>query len=333
MKLFLRDQIPLIGFSLAQLATVGIVLRFAGLQSLTDLLYILLLSLAFLGAYMAVRYLSHHDFYHRLSHMPTALDETLRQGDSTPLGTALDDLLERQYRLYQETIHTYERKQRDHVTFITQWVHQMKTPLSVIHLTLQNEESEWASSLREEADRIQRGLDMVLYTARLDVFERDFRVETIHLRELVHDVIQEEKRLFIQNRVYPKLAVDKELRVETDAKWLAFVLKQLISNAVKYSAGSGKNVTIKSYMRGSHAVLEITDQGIGIPEADQRRVFDPYYTGEHGRQYRESTGMGLYLVREVCNRLNHGVELDSKPGLGTSVRIVFISARTNLTQN
>ncbi|MFC4077151.1 sensor histidine kinase [Salinithrix halophila] len=333
MKLFLREHLPLIGVFFIQFLVSGVILWFAGFQHLSILLYILLLNTSFLLGYFFYRYGAYRAFYRRLSRPLTSLEESIRRDDPTPLGEALNEVLESQYRHYKEKIHHYERKQRDQITFITQWVHQMKTPLSVIHLILEQEDDPQLDSIREEADRLGRGLETVLYTARLDVFDRDFHVETVRLYDLVQEVIQESKRLFIQNRVYPELRVKREVYVESDAKWLAFILKQLISNAVRYSSDSGEKVTVSSFFRGKNAVLEVRDRGVGIPKKDVERVFEPYYTGENGRIFSESTGMGLYLVRKVCRHLDHHVELESEPGEGTAVRIVFFSARTDLTTN
>ncbi|MDR6224467.1 signal transduction histidine kinase [Desmospora profundinema] len=121
------------------------------------------------------------------------------------------------------------------------------------------------------------------------------------------------------------MRVKETATVESDAKWLTFMVNQLVTNAVKYSSGTGETVTFSSYHRGKNQVLEIRDHGVGIPKQDRDRVFDPYYTGENGRRFSESTGMGLYLVREVCERLGHGVELDSEKGKGTTVRLVFFT--------
>ncbi|MGE7054549.1 ATP-binding protein, partial [Paenibacillus glucanolyticus] len=121
------------------------------------------------------------------------------------------------------------------------------------------------------------------------------------------------------------LLVDPDLMVQTDAKWLRFIMLQLLSNAIKYSAGTGFKVTIQARRSedGRHVMLEITDRGMGIPKSDMNRVFDPFYTGENGRKLKESTGMGLYLVKEVVQKMNHRIELESEPGKGTTVRLIF----------
>ncbi|RAT98027.1 HAMP domain-containing sensor histidine kinase [Brevibacillus sp. Leaf182] len=333
MKLFLRDQWPFAAFFLVQLILLIMIFAMDGYWNESLMIYVMFLSVFFAGAFLAIRYLSHRTIYQRLSKPVESLEELTQTYGNSPLCRAMDDISQEQYRLYKEQLHAYENKQRDHTTFIQQWVHQMKTPISVIHLLLQNEDDPTAESVREEVDRIKRGLETVLYIARLDRFEQDFLIEPVTLRSLVQNVLAENKRLFIRNQVYPEVKVDESWRVESDDKWLAFVLNQLLTNAVRYSAGKSNKVTIRAYERGAHAILEVQDYGIGIPSEDIRRVFKPYFTGENGRKYPESTGMGLYLVKEICGRLHHGVEMESVVGEGTTVRIVLSAVVPTLQES
>ncbi|WP_409176946.1 sensor histidine kinase [Brevibacillus fortis] len=333
MKLFLRDQWPFAAFFLVQLILLIMIFAMDGYWNESLMIYVMFLSVFFAGAFLAIRYLSHRTIYQRLSKPVETLEELTQTYGNSPLCRAMDEISQEQYRLYKEQLHAYENKQRDHTTFIQQWVHQMKTPISVIHLLLQNEDDPTAESVREEVDRIKRGLETVLYIARLDRFEQDFLIEPVTLRSLVQNVLAENKRLFIRNQVYPEVKVDENWRVESDDKWLAFVLNQLLTNAVRYSAGKSNKVTIRAYERGVHAILEVQDYGIGIPTEDIRRVFKPYFTGENGRKYPESTGMGLYLVKEICGRLHHGVEMESEVGEGTTVRIVLSAVVPTLQES
>lgn len=119
------------------------------------------------------------------------------------------------------------------------------------------------------------------------------------------------------------MRIDSDFTVISDRKWLKLILKQLLINAVKYTVEEDKTVTVAAYRRGNSKVLEVSDQGIGISPQDIRRVFEPFYTGVNGREFGESTGMGLYLVNEACKNLQHEIEIDSKISEGTSIRIVF----------
>src|SRR5690606_2848862 len=145
------------------------------------------------------RYVTHKHFYRRLSHPTHKLDEVNEILGFAPLPEALTQLLKSQYTEYMNELHLQERKRNDHLTFINQWVHQMKTPLSVIQLITQEEEDERFTSIQEEVDKIGKGLDMVLYAARLEVFEHDFQVGPVNLRKITEQTITENKRLFIKN--------------------------------------------------------------------------------------------------------------------------------------
>ncbi|MGD8190781.1 sensor histidine kinase [Brevibacillus ginsengisoli] len=330
MKLFLRDQIPFALLFIFQLVLILLIFLLGGLHETGNILYAIFLTLFFTGIFLVFRYWSNRRVYQRLSQPVKALDDLTQEMGDSPIAQAVAEMNAQQYRLYKEQLHLYENKQREYNTFIQQWVHQMKTPISVIHLLLQEEDSQVSTSVREEVDRLKRGLETVLYIARLDRFEHDFVIELVPLKKLVQNVLTENKRLLIRNQVYPEVIADSDWRVESDEKWLSFVLNQLITNAVRYSAGVSRKVSIRLSHRGQQAVLEVRDYGIGIPKEDLHRVFQPYFTGENGRKYPESTGMGLYLVQEICKRLGHAVELESQVGEGTSIRLIFSAVVSTL---
>lgn len=328
MKLFWREHLPLAGFTCLQLLLVLLVFWYDGYDRPLTAAYALFLGLFVFALYLGYRYATHRLMYKRLTDPPASLTSTIQLADAAPLSRAVDETIDHQYRYYQQQLKVWERKQQEHLAFMNQWVHQMKTPLSVIELITQDAEDPKLASISEEADQMKRGLEMVLYMARLDTFEHDFHVEKKSLRDIVHEVVHENKRYFIRSYVYPDIQIDPELTVETDVKWLRFVLQQIVTNAIKYSAGTRTKVTATAYTEGRAVVLEVTDRGAGIPKQDVKRVFQPFFTGENGRKYKESTGMGLYLAKEIIGKLNHEIELESEEGQGTTVRIIFPFART-----
>lgn len=324
MKLFLREQTPLIVVYLAQLLIITLVYRLDGGSAVEVSLYAGLLSTCLLLGYLAYRYISNRSFYERLQSLPVSLDESGGPAQSSPLADSLRTLLTQQFRLYQNDLHSYRHKLEEHIHFINQWVHGMKTPLSVIHLIIQDKDGPPFTAIGDELDRLKKGLDTVLYTARLDTFEHDFYVEQLKLADIVRSVTSEQKRLFIRKRVFPAISGDSGLTITSDEKWLAFVLTQLITNALRYTVDEGKFVHFHGYMEEQGRVtLEVRDEGVGIPAGDLPRVFDPYFTGVNGRSFQESTGMGLYLVKQICGKLGHEVEISSEVGKGTAVRIIF----------
>ncbi|KAF6583240.1 MULTISPECIES: sensor histidine kinase [Paenibacillus] len=324
MKLFWRDHFSMIIFNIIQLFLVLSIYWMDGYRNLSTALYSVFFGFILLLVYLLFRYVMYSGLYRILSTANIRdLDELIQMKVLNPLASSLQHLLLQFYQLYQSRIHQLEHQQRDHITFINQWVHQMKTPLAVIHLILKGKIDPESDQIHDEIDRMGKGLDMILYMSRLESFEPDFHVEPVVLRKLVSDVIYDNKRLLIRNEIYPSNEVDEQLSVITDAKWLRFIINQLVTNAVKYSSGHARSLKLMSDVREEVIVLEVQDEGIGIPKKDIERVFEAYYTGENGRKYRESTGMGLYLVSEICKRLNHNIQLKSTVGKGTTVQILF----------
>ncbi|MBS4171976.1 sensor histidine kinase [Bacillus sp. FJAT-49736] len=323
MKLFLREQLPLIVFYIVQLFLITLIYWLDGYRHIYISLYAALLSGCLLLGYLAYRYITNRAFYKRLEKPLSTMDEFLNIEHQTPLSVSLHVLLTSQFRSFKTELYNYQRKLEGHIQFINQWVHQMKTPVSVIHLMIQDEDDPRFTAIGDELDRLQKGLEMVLYTSRLDTFERDFYVESLSLEHVVRSVTSTHKRLFIRKHVFPVIEINKELQIASDEKWLSFLLTQLITNALRYTVQENKKIYFRGFIRGIHTILEIQDEGVGIPKSDLPRVFDPYFTGENGRSFQESTGMGLYLVKQICEKLGHRVEIESTVNKGTIVRLIF----------
>ncbi|MGZ9801777.1 two-component system sensor histidine kinase YxdJ [Bacillus subtilis] len=323
MKLFLRSHAVLILLFLLQGLFVFFYYWFAGLHSFSHLFYILGVQLLILAGYLAYRWYKDRGVYHWLS--------SGQEGTDIPyLGSSVFclELYEKQMelvRLQHQKLHETEAKLDARVTYMNQWVHQVKTPLSVINLIIQEEDEPVFEQIKKEVRQIEFGLETLLYSSRLDLFERDFKIEAVSLSELLQSVIQSYKRFFIQYRVYPKMNVCDDYQIYTDAKWLKFAIGQVVTNAVKYSAGKSDRLELNVFRDEDRTVLEVKDYGVGIPSQDIKRVFDPYYTGENGRRFQESTGIGLHLVKEITDKLNHTVDISSSPGEGTSVRFSFLT--------
>lgn len=289
-----------------------------------DVLYVFLFNSFILLVFLGWKYVKTKDIYRLLNRNFNAIEETsLDQGNSF-WGHHISSLLKQQYRLYERNMHQINKNHQEHLTFINQWVHQMKTPLSVIRLQLDAHAGEpYAHGMSEEVYKLEKGLNMALYYARIDAFERDFVIERTHLKPLILDCISQDKKLFIKNNMLPKVDVNDTIQVYTDVKWLKFVIEQLISNGIKYSRGKGKYLTVSAFQTKDHTVLEVKDEGIGIHSKDIKRVFQPFFTGDNGRILGESTGMGLYLAEKICENLNHKITIQSEMNQGTKVSILF----------
>lgn len=323
-KLFLREHVLLIVLQFIQSMMIIGVFWLAGYRDIELAVYSLFLMCFFLICYLVYQYITRKKYYHRLEHPIKTFDESNQSLGEAPVAMALQEVLMSQYKIYAHDREHLKKEQADHHAFLDRWIHQMKTPVSVIELVSQDIDEPEASDVREETDRLKEGLNTVLYMARLRSIQADFHIEKVTLRSLIQEVNNEQKRLFIRNKIYPDIKEGKEnMLVETDEKWLYFMLTQIIQNAVKYSQGHADKVVINLYERSGSAVCEVIDSGVGIPDSDKNRLFDLFFTGENGRKFRESTGVGLYLVKIVADYLGHTLEVESDEEKGTIFRIVF----------
>ncbi|AUN16442.1 HAMP domain-containing histidine kinase [Clostridium botulinum] len=324
MKLFIKDNKGyIVVYSISIFITLGY-LALSGFVQIGECLYILLFNTFILVCFLFFRYYKNKDVYRFLDEGLNNLDESFLDLGNSVLGEGISNILKKEHNLYEAETIKHNKVYNDHLTFINQWVHQMKTPLSVIQLQMQEYEGEEPfDSMKVEISKLNRGLNMAMYFARLDSFQKDFIVEKFSLYNLVMSKVNEEKQIFIKNRILPKVEIDDSIEVYSDVKWMKFVLEQLIVNGVKYSKDKGKELIIRAYDEENAAKLSVIDKGVGIPKKDIKRVFDPFFTGENGRNFGESTGMGLHIVKRICDSLGHNVFIESKVSEGTTVSIIF----------
>lgn len=201
-----------------------------------------------------------------------------------------------------------ERKQTQ--DFYTAWVHQIKTPIAVMKLSLGSSETPDRRALQDELFRIEQYTDMVLAYQRLGSNSNDLLIQEYVLDELIREVI----RKFASQFIYKKLRLEYEgtdLRIVTDKKWFLCILEQLLSNALKYTPSGTITISVDK------DTLSVADTGIGIASEDLPRIFEKGYTGVNGRLNDKSSGLGLYLCGEAAALLNIPIRAESKPGEGS----------------
>jgi signal transduction histidine kinase len=235
---------------------------------------------------------------------------------------------------YRNSLNSIKSNYDGKAHFIYQWIHKLKTPISVIELILEKCSSEEAitreiiKDIKDENQCLHNSIEQVLNIIRLEEFQKDYEINAIDLMESLRKVINERKNAFIYNKVFPVLniAYDKVM-VLSDSKWNQVILLQVITNAIKYSAHKelNKHIYFKITKDEKHTILSIKDEGCGISEYDLNRVFEPFFTGDNGRKYRDSTGIGLYTCKEVADKLGHEIFIKSIPHKGTEVSIKYLS--------
>ncbi len=226
-------------------------------------------------------------------------------------------------------ISEYDEKKRDMADYYTMWIHQIKTPIAALRLLLQEEKQP-----REELFKIEQYAEMALHYARLDSLSSDLAFRTQDIYEMVKHAVKKYSILFIGSGLSFQLE-ECSIHAVTDEKWLTFVIEQILSNAIKYTQDGGIHIygldKAGAKTCGEAAYLVIEDSGIGIREEDLPRIFERGFTGYNGRLDKKSTGIGLYLCRQILDKLSHTIGVESHIGQGTKVTLGFIQ-KDNVTK-
>lgn len=203
------------------------------------------------------------------------------------------------------------------------WIHEVKTPMTAMKLLIENvQDSKQRKKLELEWIRIHLLLDQQLHINRLPFMESDNRMERISLKSLVHKEIKDlQAWCYEKDLGFDLDELDKEL--VTDQKWLSFIVRQLLSNAVKYSLPGTEIRIWTSVAASGHLCLHVKDEGTGISAADMPRIFRKSFTGTTGRVSSASTGMGLYLAKNAADKLGIRIIAESEVGKGSMFTLQF----------
>ncbi len=235
---------------------------------------------------------------------------------------------------YLAEIHTLMSENEKKYYILTQWIHDIKTPISVIDLILQQSsrnvvyDKSILENIKEENDKSIEQIGRLLTFIRLDYFSNDYMIEPINLTEQIFKLVNQRKNQFVYNNVFPKfLSEKKEFYILTDQKWNELLLEQIISNAIKYSNATDQNkyVFLNIVQEGQWTELTIRDEGIGISEYDMKRIFEPFTTGDNGRIIKNSTGIGLYLCQMIAKKLGIQISVESELNKGSCFTIRYLS--------
>ncbi|WP_331854385.1 sensor histidine kinase [Terrisporobacter sp.] len=249
------------------------------------------------------------------------LPEVLQESNFM-VGENINDILKELSRDMHEQVKHYRNIQEEYREYIEMWVHEIKTPIASSKLLIENNTNEVTRKIDTQMDRIENYVEQVLYYSRSDEVGKDYIIKKVGLSKLVKDVIKRNQRDFISKRISLQLG-DLDEIIYSDTKWVEFILNQIIGNAIKYSKGKDDKIEIYLKKISSAVVLTIKDHGVGIIERDLNRVFEKGFTGENGRKFGKSTGIGLYLCKKLTDKLGLGLQVQSEENVGTEISIIF----------
>ena len=276
--------------------------------------------------------LLYYNFY-RKKHFYNTLEKSLNNLDQKYLINEVieePDFLEGKilynylYEINKSMIEYLNKYRNDNVDFreyIELWCHEIKTPIATSKMIYENNKNNITNDINDEVIKIESLVEQVMYYSRSGSVEKDYIIKKISLNEVINNVIKKNKKLLISKKIKIELQ-NLDTFVDSDSKWLEFIINQIITNSIKYSS-LNPIIKISSQEFKNNIILTIYDNGIGINKNEIDNIFDKCFTGSNGRINYASTGIGLYLCKKLCDKLNHKITAESILNEYTLINIIF----------
>ncbi|MDM0815560.1 sensor histidine kinase [Clostridium perfringens] len=323
---FIKERIVFIIINSLILLFTAILLMVLKVDSFA-ILFIVIINGAGILIYHIFDYLRKKQYYDEIKENMESLDkkylisEVIEEGTFTE-SKLIYDVICKSNKAMNDEIGEFKRGINDYREYIELWVHEIKTPIATCKLLIENNESPLTESIGEEVCKLENYIDQALFYTRSNTLEKDYIIKEMSLSSCVNKVLNNNADSLIKKRVKISLG-DLEKMVYSDSKWIEFILGQIISNSIKYMNKEHKELKIYCNENSKYVILNIEDNGAGISEKDISRVFDKGFTGENGRKFGKSTGIGLYLCKKLCKKLGLDITLISEEGKFTRVSIIF----------
>jgi len=173
--------------------------------------------------------------------------------------------------------------------------------------------------------RLSQIVDQILVAGQLDAGAIEIDLEECDAAEIAAGVI-ESASLHLPPGVSLRMSANGQRRIMCDGNKLRQVLVNLVDNAIKYSPDGG-DVEIRLGSENGECLIEVADEGLGIPSSERERIFEKFYRLDP-QQTRGvgGSGLGLYICRELVERMNGRIEVDSEPGRGSRFTVALPAA-------
>ena len=323
-KQYLKNQIPAVFANLMGMLALALFLLANG-NSMHTVLFIFIVWLIILISYLSVTYYMRKKYMNTLLDMTEQLQERYLIPEIMTIPDRADDrvfyqIMKITEKSMLEKIGEIQSERKEYKEYIEQWIHEVKTPITAMKLLCENNRSSFAREILAELENINQYTEQALYYARSEHTEKDYSVREINLCDVVHSAIADNKYLLRQSNM--AITIDElECMVYTDDKWVRFILNQIIGNAIKYRTEQPV-LHFSAIKTNDGIVLSVSDNGIGIPQSDLPRIFEKGFTGRNGRIGKNSTGIGLYLCKRLCDKLGIGLTVHSE-NKGTAIMLSF----------
>lgn len=337
---YVKDKLQMLIFQAALGLISFVYLRVCGLRQ-NQLLFFYTVWAVILSVSLVYGWLQRKKYFDEIFRTVKELDKPYLIPEVLPPSWRLED------RLYGEILKTssksvvdavrhMEREQKEYKEFIENWIHEVKVPVTAISLICDNEKSKASRKIKSQLSVLENDVEKALFYARSDRVYQDYLIRLVELDQVVYEVLGRGQMYFRMNEM--QIEVEAEgAKAYCDDKWLGFILNQILINAVKYKKKKKGRIVIKGEKREGKEVLSIWDDGMGIAPEELPRVFEKGFTGSNGRLSMEmeengekrtgalpaATGIGLYLCRKLCRKLDMGIGICSRKGEYTCVTLSF----------
>ena len=324
---YLKDKLYFIILFLTFLSLI--ILLLVGFKVPLELIIVIIsLLVIFAILVLIIEYLKKRIFYNEFINIVDKLDKKylvieMLNPPNFQEGEILYNKLYEINKSMLENIKNYEISMNDFKDYIEMWIHEVKIPLSSLVLMIHNNKNNISSKMVDQVNRLDNYVDQVLFYVRAENAEKDYLIKKTYLNKVINKIALKNKDYILENNIDFNV-LNCEKKVLTDSKWLEFIIDQIINNSIKYKRDIASSF-IKIYTEENNEEIRliIYDNGIGIDAKDLPRVFDKTYTGTNGRLKSKSTGMGLYIAKNLCEKLGHKIAIESKVNEYTKVIITF----------
>lgn len=323
---FVKERSMFILLNLAILVGTAILLKALRVDTYA-IVFIFIINILGILCFHGYDYFRRKKYYDELMSNLKAMDkkylisELMEEGDFVE-SKILYEIINEANKSMNDEIAKLRINSEEYREYIELWVHEVKTPIATCKLLIENNNLPVTESIDEEIEKVENYIEQALFYTRSNALEKDYLIKEMNLRDSVNSVIRRNANILIDKKI--KIEIDDlDQMVYSDTKWVEFILHQIISNSIKYMDKDKKVLRFFCEKIEDNVILHICDNGIGISERDVIKAFEKGYTGENGRIFGKSTGIGLYLCKKLCDKLGLGVNLESKLKEGTKVSIMF----------
>ena len=297
------------------------------------MIYLLVISILLELIYLGQQYMKKFRYYKDVTIKLDMLDqknmlsEMMERPDFFE-GEFIYDILQSCNKSMNDEILQYRTEAAGYREYIEMWIHEVKTPLAAAKLILENHPSEITEAMDEALQQINYYLEQALYYARSNSVEKDYLVKELNLKDMVQKAVRSNARIMISNKI--KISMNNlDQKIFSDEKWLLFILNQIISNAVKYTASGGR-VTIriteldcdrKDYVR---IRTQVIDTGIGMSEEFLPSLFEAFARERNTTDGKiAGTGLGMPIIKKYVDMMGGTIKAESKLGEGSKFTVIM----------